>query len=122
MDALSKNMDLHLPTCENFIFLDDFNTGMEHLALRDICNLYSVTSSINKPTCCKNPSKPSCIDLILTNYTICFPNSNIIETVLSDFHKMVVTIMKTAFRKLKPKKINYEKCKHFSNDTFRDAV
>ena len=34
---------------------------------------------------------------------------------------MVVTIMKTSFRKLKPKIINYRKYKNFSNDISRDT-
>ena len=39
MEALGKYMDLYSSTYENFIFLDDFNTGMEHSALKDFCNL-----------------------------------------------------------------------------------
>ena len=35
---------------------------------------------------------------------------------------MVVTIMKTTFRKLKPKIINYRKFKNFSSDIFRDTL
>ena len=35
---------------------------------------------------------------------------------------MVVTIMKTSFRKLKPKIINYRKYKKFLNDIFRDTL
>ena len=35
---------------------------------------------------------------------------------------MVVTIMKTCFRKLKPKIINYKKYKSCSNDIFRDSL
>ena len=35
---------------------------------------------------------------------------------------MVVTIMKTSFRKLKPKIINYRKYKNFSNYIFRDSL
>ena len=99
MEALAKNMDLYSSTYENFTFVGDFNAGMEH----STCNLYSLTSLITWPTCWKNPSKPTCIDLILTNRSTFFQNTNVIETELSDFHKMVVTIMKTSFRKLKPK-------------------
>ena len=121
MEALAKNMDLYSSTYENFIFLGDFNAGMEHSALKDFCNLYSLTSLINRPTCWKNPSKPTCIDLILTNRPTFFQNTNVIETGLSDFHKMVVSIIKTSFRKLKPKIINYRKYKNFSNDISRDT-
>ena len=97
---------------------DDFNAGMEH----SVCNLYSLNSSITRPTCWKNPSKPTCIDLVLTNRSTFFQNTNVIETGLSDFHKMVVTIMKTSFRKLKPKIIKQSKYKHFLNDIFRDSL
>ena len=102
--------------------INDFNTGMEHSALKDFSYLYSLTSLINRPTCWKNPSKPTCIDLNLTNRRKFFQNTNVIETGLSDFHRMVVTIMKTSFRKLKPKIMNYRKYKNFSNDIFRDIL
>ena len=118
MKAFVKNTDFYSSTYENFIFLEDFNAGMEHSALKDFCNLYSLTSLINRAACWKNPSKPTCIDLILTNCPTFLQNSNVVETGLSDFHKTVVTIMKTSFCNLKPKIINYRKYKNFSNDTF----
>ena len=120
MDVLGKNMDLYSSTYEESMFLGDFNAGMEHSALKDFCNLYSLTSLINKPTCWKNPTKPTCIDLILTNHPKFFQNTNVIGTGLSDFRKMMLTIMKTTFRKLKLKIINHRKYKIFSNDIFRD--
>ena len=122
MEALGKNMDLYSSTYENFIFLGDFHAGMEHSGLKDFWNLYSLTSLNNEPTCWKNATKPTCTDLILTNRPKVFQNTNVIETGLSDFHKMVVTIMKTTFRKFKPKIINYRKYKNFSNDIFRDSL
>ena len=54
---------------------------------------------INRPTCFKNPEKPSCIDLILTNCPRSFQTSCAIEIGLSDFHKLVVTVMKTTYKK-----------------------
>ena len=53
----------------------------------------------NRPRCFKNPEKPSWIDLILTNCPRSFQNSCTIETGLSDFHKLVVTVMKTTYKK-----------------------
>ena len=104
MEALGKNMDLYTSNYEIFIFLGDFNAGMEHSTLKDFYNLHSLTSLINKPTCWENPSNPTCINLILTNRPKFFQNANVIETGLSDFHKMVVvTIIKTTFRKLNQK-------------------
>ena len=60
-------MDLYSSTYENFIFLGDFNADMEHSALKDFYNLHFVATLISKTASRKNPSKPSCIDLILTN-------------------------------------------------------
>ena len=50
-----------------------------------------------------NPEKPSCIDLLLANRPKSFQNSSVVETGLSHFHKMKVTVMKTTFEKLKPR-------------------
>ena len=50
------------------------------------------------------------MDLILTNCPHSFQNSCVIETGLSDFHKMVVTVMKTTYRKLEPRIVFRLKC------------
>ena len=50
MNALGKNMDTYFSTYEKFIFLGDFIAGMEHSALKDLCNVYSLTSMINSLT------------------------------------------------------------------------
>ena len=70
----------------------------------------------------KNLNNPSCIDLLLTNFPKCFQNSCVLETGLSDFRKMIVTVMKAHFRKLEPKIINYRNYRYFSNDRFREKV
>ena len=62
-EALSKIMGLHLSTYENFIFLGNFNAGMEHVVLKDFFNFYSLTNLSNKHTCQILQSR---IDLILT--------------------------------------------------------
>ena len=41
------------------------------------------------------------------------------ETGLSDFHLMALTVMKKSYKKSQPWIINYRSYKHFSNDTFR---
>ena len=53
-------------------------------------------------TCYKNPVNPSCIDLILTNKPKSFMNTQIIETGLSDHHKMTITVTRQHFPKMKP--------------------
>ena len=77
---------------------------------------------INKPPCYKNSDKPTCIDLILTNCPLSFQNSCVIETGLSDFHKMIITGLKTSYQKIEPKVINYRDYKSFSNEWFRESL
>ena len=41
------------------------------------------------------------------------------RTELSDFHKMVVTVLKTAFLESKPRVISYRDYRSFNNDKFK---
>ena len=77
---------------------------------------------IKEPTCFKNSEEPSCIDLILTNFPRCFQNSMAIETGLSDFHKMTITIMRSSYKKTRSKIISYRKYKTFHNTYFREDL
>ena len=77
---------------------------------------------ISKPTCYKNPDKPTCIDLILTNCPGSFQNSSVMETGLSDFRKMTVTVMKTSYWKIEPRVIIYRDYKNFFNEGFRESL
>ena len=79
------------------------------------CETCDLSSLINRPTCYKTPEKPSCIDLLLTNRPKSFQNSSVVETGLSDFHKMAVTVMKTTFEKLKPKVSYFKKWNELYN-------
>ena len=77
---------------------------------------------INKPTCYKHPDRPSCIDLILTNCPHSFQNSCVIDTGLSEFHKMVVIVMKTSYRKLEHRIVYYRDFKYFCNNSFNESL
>ena len=52
---------------------------------------------------------------MLTNKARRFQRSCVIETGLSDFHRMTITALKMQFRKLEPNVISYGKYKIFSN-------
>ena len=77
--------------------------------MKVFCDSYEFKNLNKDATCYKNPENQSCIDLILTNNANSFQNSGVIETSLSDFHKMTVTVMKTRFGKLKPNIIHYRR-------------
>ena len=67
------------------------------------CESYGLKNVIKVPTCHKNPQNLSCIDLILTNSSLSFQSSGVIDAGLSNFRKMTVTVMKTTFQQLDPK-------------------
>ena len=58
------------------------------------------------------------IDLMIANRLKCFQNSMIIETGLSNFHKMCITVMNMYYSKQKHTIIHYHKFKGFNNDSF----
>ena len=43
----------------------------------------------------------------------------VVETGLSDFHKLTITVMKCSFQKQSPKVIYYRNYKYFDNDAFK---
>ena len=104
---------------EHFIIMGDFNTEVTQMSMMVSCHSYEFKNLIKDATCYKNLENPSCIDLILTNNPNSFQNSGVIETGLSDFHKMTVTVMKTRFEKLKPNVMHYRDYRKFSNERFR---
>ena len=122
MDSPSKNVALYSSTYENYIVLGDFNAEVDYNAILSFCDAFDLVNLIREPTCYKNPEKPSCIDLILTNKTHSFQKSGVIETGLSDFHRMAVTVTKMTFQKLKPRIINYRDYKFFYNVRHRNDL
>ena len=79
------------------------------------CERYNLNSAIKELTCYKNPANPSCIDFILINSPRSFQNSCVVETGLSDFCRMIVTVLETRFQKLPPKVSNYRDYSNFDN-------
>ena len=93
----------------------DFNCEMSDEVMQNFCNTYNFKCLVKEATCFKNVHNPSCIDLILTNRPLSFQNTNVIETGLSDFHKLTLTVMKSTFQKQVPKIFHYRNYKRFDN-------
>ena len=86
------------------------------------CERYSLSSLIKEPTCHKNAANLSYIDLILTNSPRSFQNFNAVEKSLSDFHRMIVTVLKTTFPSLPPKIRNNRDYSNFDDGMFRTRL
>ena len=115
LKTLSGFLDSPSPTHEEILMLGDFNVEADDQNMKT-CDSYSLTSLIKQPTCYKNPSHPKCIDLTFTNVPHSFQTTCVIETGLSDFHLMTLTVMRKSFKKPKARVINYRSYKHFSNE------
>ena len=76
-------------------------------------------NTVKEPTCCKSLSNPSCIDLVITNSSSSFQNTKVILTGLSDYHKMVITILKQTFQRSSPKELVYREYRNFDRLTFK---
>ena len=102
LNEMGKNFDKYSSNYENFILLGDFNCEPSEQPLKDFCHIFSCRNLIKEKTCFKNPQNTSRIDLILTSRSKSFQDSMVIETGLSDFHKMSLTVMKVFYQKQKP--------------------
>ena len=121
LDSLSKSVDSLSFKYDNFILLGDFNSCMEDSPMKTFGEIYKLRNLIKEPTYFKNPENPTYIDLILTNKPLNFKNTYVIQTGLSDFHKMVVAMMKM-HPKMKPRVITYGKYKDFQNETSLESL
>ena len=104
---ICKTLDKLSATYDNLILLGDFNVEPEEESTAEFLNLYNLKNLVKQNTCFKNPNKPTCTDLILTNSTHSFQNADTFETRFSDFHKLTFTVLKQHFPKKKPKVIMY---------------
>ena len=122
LKAMGKGLDSQSSKYDNFISVGDFNAEPTEIAMSDFMEVYNFKNLTKVPTCFKNPNKPSCINLILTNRKKQVMSSTLIEAGVSDFHKMVVTVLKSYFRKHEAKIIKYKSNKDFCNDSFRQQL
>ena len=91
-------------------------------SLLSICENYGLNNLIRQPAFYKNPCNPVCIDLILTNVPRSFQSTYVVETGLSYFHLMTLTVMRKIFKNHRPKTINYRSYQNFSNEKYGETL
>ena len=122
LDMISKEIDSLSSIYENILIMGDFNSEPWEESLDQFCSIHDIKNLIKVPTCYKNPEKPTCIDLFMTNKPRSFQNSCTFETGISDFHKMTLTVLRTFLPKQKPRIISYRKYKNFNKTIFREEL
>ena len=118
LEILDKHLNYYLSRYDNIILMGDFNSEPHEHNMEEFCALHNLKNLVHMPTCYKNVEHPSCIDLILTNRSKSFQNTVTIETGLSDFHKMILTVLKSNFKKPPPKIVTYREYKNYIPQNF----
>ena len=120
--TLGKHLDKYLPLYDNIIIMGDFNSEPQEFDMSEFCAIYGLKNMVKEPTCFKSTENPSCVDLILTNRYRSFQSTVTVESGLSDFHKMTVSILKTYFKKGPPKIISYRDYSRYLPHIFRSDL
>ena len=124
---LSTTLNSALDEYDNVIAMGDVNidtlnrqdTG--HSKLVSFCDVFGLSSLVTAKTCFTKNSSSS-IDVILTNRPRCFQKTSVYETGISDYHGLVITVMKSHIPRLKPKVVQYRSYKTFVAHNFLSDV
>ena len=96
-------LDVYFHTYDKILLSGDFNAEESEDTLRSFMELYDFKNLVKENTYFKSVENPSCVDLFLTNCIRSFQNTTTISTGISDCHKMIITALKTTFKKAKSK-------------------
>ena len=86
---------------DKILLTEDFNAERHDDYSESFLYQRQLKSLVKEKTCFKSISNPSCIDLFLTSTALSFQRIKTVSTGLSDFHKLVLTV-------LNPEKYNTE--------------
>ena len=115
---IGKTLDSYIGSYDNFFVGVDFNSEISESSMHEFCSIYNLHNLCDKATCYKNPENPSSTDLFLTNSPRSFHNMQTIEICLSDFYRLVVTVLKMYLPNEQPKIVTYREYKIFDNKCF----
>ena len=79
---------------EKNLLTGDFNVALAEPNKATFWNEYKLKVFNKEPTFSKNYMSPSCIDLYLKNCPKSFKSTITIKTGFSEFHKLIVTVLK----------------------------
>ena len=97
--------------------MGDFNLEPHNKRLGYFLNSNNLVNLVNANTCFKGSG--SCTDPILTNRKYSFKNITSYETVLSDHHHLILTMLNTTFQQKEPKFLIYRDYKNFIIENFK---
>ena len=96
---MDKAIEFYSKTYDKILIGKDFIVQVKDTKLDTFSSIWNLKSVGKEPTCFKNPSNSFSIDILPTNTTRGFQETQVFETGLSDFRKLVVTVLKSTFPK-----------------------
>ena len=103
---------------KNCVLLGDLNIVHDNTQLQNFCEPFLFEHLIKKLTCYKGDT-PAGIDHVITNIPKHFTKSIVLETGVSDHHKIIMTIFRSIFAKGKPKTFYHWCYKKFNLQQFQ---
>ena len=119
---IGSSIDFYCQYYEKFLLVGDFNAEDTEPHLAEFLRNYDAKNIVKNKTCYKNINNPSCIDLFITNCFRHFHGTVALSVGMSDFHKLVVTVLKCTLKTGKPKNVSYRNYKNFNNENFKQEL
>ena len=107
---ISNSLSKALKCYDNIALAGDLNIDLLDPSkdpsndLSDLLDVFNLKNLVEEATCFKS-IKGSLIDIILTNKPRSFHETQGFFTGICDFHKLVVTVLRSYYKKLPPKNI-----------------
>ena len=92
-------MEFYSSNLDKIFLMGDFNSRMSETSMNSFWNSYNLQCLVQEPTRYKNTERSSSIDLFLSNCANHVLKTEILETGLSDFHKLIITATTLKFEK-----------------------
>ena len=115
LNCIGRSLGSELKQYENFIFMGHFNVDQMNVTMTILKYCRNI---VEDKTCFKNSIDQTCIDLIITNRSKPSEIYVVVETGLSVFHKMSLTVTKLFYNKKNPRKSFNIKTKKISSEAF----
>ena len=121
-ENIGKKLDKYSNYYDKLILVGDFNAEESDPCLSQFLYEYKVKNIVKENTCFKNVLNPSGIGLFITSIPLSFQNTIPVSNGLSDFHKIVITVMKMSFKKFSPIETHYRDYKYFDRTKFKNNL
>ena len=110
---IKNGLDIYSKFHDKYMLVGDFKAEESELCLSKSLFEMNAKNIAKEPTCFKTLSNPSCTDFVITNSSSNFQNTKAISTALSNFHKIVASVLKHTFHRSTPNELVYRDSKTF---------